>query len=122
VSHTCSAGRSGSDSTLGAPALTGIGLHSERELRHLVARSLRFVADLAGHHSEAAAGLPGAGGLDGRIQRQQVGLPGDGVDQSNNIVDFGGGAGEATDAALTFPNSAHCTNSVTGTGSLRVIC
>ena len=34
--------------------------------------------DLGGHDRKAAAGLAGARGLDGGVQRQQVGLRGDG--------------------------------------------
>ena len=38
--------------------------------------------DLAGHHREAAAGLAGAGGLDGGVEREQIGLLGDVGDQA----------------------------------------
>jgi hypothetical protein len=37
--------------------------------------------DLVGHHAEAPAGLTGPGRLDGRVQREQIGLPGQLRDQ-----------------------------------------
>ena len=40
-----------------------------------------------GHDREAAAGLAGAGRLDGGVERQQVGLAGDGVDQFDDVAD-----------------------------------
>src|SRR3546814_10805198 len=46
------------------------GLHGER-------------LHLAGHHGEALAGLAGARRLDGRVERQQVGLLGDVMDQAS---------------------------------------
>ena len=42
-----------------------------------------------GHDGEAAAGLAGARRLDGGVERQQVGLPGDGVDQFDDVADPG---------------------------------
>ncbi len=43
--------------------------------------------DLLGHHREAAAGFAGARGLDGRIERQQIGLFGDRCDQLHDVAD-----------------------------------
>jgi hypothetical protein len=47
--------------------------------------------NLGGHHRETATGLAGSGGLDGRVQRQQVGLRRDVVDQANHFADPVGG-------------------------------
>ena len=72
----------------------------------LLGRSLDagdLLADLAGrlrgllgqrlhlgrHHGKAAAGLAGARRLDGGVERQQVGLAGDGVDQFDHVADAG---------------------------------
>ncbi|MCY1280826.1 hypothetical protein D9M70_296200 [compost metagenome] len=45
------------------------------------------VAHLVGHHGEATAGFPGAGGLDGGVERQQVGLFGDAFDDFEDLPD-----------------------------------
>ncbi len=42
------------------------------------------------HDGEAAAGLAGAGRLDGGVERQQIGLLGDGVDEFDHRADAGG--------------------------------
>ena len=52
-------------------------------LRGLLGQRLHFGRD----HRKAAAGLAGARRLDGGVQRQQVGLAGDGVDQLDHIAD-----------------------------------
>ena len=44
---------------------------------------------LGSHDREAAAGFAGARRLDGGVQRQQIGLPGDGVDQFDDVADPG---------------------------------
>ena len=49
---------------------------------------------LGGDHREAAAGLAGAGGLDGGVERQQIGLAGDRLDQPHHLADAGGGVAE----------------------------
>src|SRR5438094_144511 len=43
--------------------------------------------DLAGHHGEALAVLPGARRLNGGIERQQIGLLGDVVDGGDDLAD-----------------------------------
>src|SRR3546814_1405770 len=43
-------------------------------------------SDLAGDHSEAAAGVAGARRLDSSVERQQVGLPGDLVDAPRHVT------------------------------------
>ena len=53
--------------------------------------------DLVRHHREAAAGLAGARSLDGRVQRQQIGLLGDRLDQGEYAVDALGRCGETFD-------------------------
>src|SRR5205823_10546934 len=55
-------------------------------LRGLVGEALH----LGGDHGEAAAGVTGACRLDGGVQRQQVGLRGDGLDQVDHHADAGG--------------------------------
>ncbi|MCY1400019.1 hypothetical protein D9M71_150920 [compost metagenome] len=45
-------------------------------------------AHLAGHHGETAAVLAGAGGLDRRVERQQVGLAGDRLDHPGDPLDL----------------------------------
>ena len=63
--------------------LDGLGrlvLHLVDQLADLLgclARALRELAHLIGHDREAASGLAGARGLDGRVEREQVGLVGD---------------------------------------------
>ena len=42
-------------------------------------------AHLRCHHREAAAGVAGAGRLDGGIERQQIGLPRDLVDHPDDV-------------------------------------
>jgi hypothetical protein len=49
---------------------------------------LRQLAHLGGHHGEALSRLPGPGGLDRGVQREQVGLPGDLVDQLEDLADL----------------------------------
>ena len=44
---------------------------------------------LGSHDREAAAGFAGARRLDGGVERQQVGLPRDGVDQFDDVADAG---------------------------------
>ncbi|MCY1353811.1 hypothetical protein D9M69_401650 [compost metagenome] len=45
-------------------------------------------AHLVGHHRETTAGLAGAGGLDGGVERQQVGLLGHRADHIQHIADL----------------------------------
>ena len=42
-----------------------------------------------GDHREAAAGFAGARRFDGGVERQQIGLAGDGVDQFDHVADPG---------------------------------
>ena len=87
-----------SDSRSMVPLISLIALH------RLLGRRLDagdLLADLAGrlggllgqrlhfgrHDREAAAGLAGARRLDGGVERQQVGLAGDGVDQFDDVAD-----------------------------------
>ena len=52
-------------------------------LRGLLRQRLHF----GRHDGEAAAGVAGAGRLDGGVERQQVGLLGDGVDEFDHVAD-----------------------------------
>ena len=45
---------------------------------------------LGGDDRKAAAGFAGARRLDGGVERQQIGLAGDGVDQFDDVADAGG--------------------------------
>ena len=51
-------------------------------------RAVRQVAYLGRHHGKAAALFAGPGRLDGRVQRQDVGLERDPVDDADNVGDF----------------------------------
>jgi hypothetical protein len=68
------------------------------DLRGDVVGRLRGLAgqrlDFARHDGEAATCVPGAGGLDGGIERQQVGLLGDFGDQPDHVADPLGGAAQ----------------------------
>ena len=45
--------------------------------------------DFGGHHRKTATGLAGARRLDGGVERQQIGLARDGVDQFDHVADAG---------------------------------
>lgn len=53
--------------------------------------TLRQFAHLLGNDSKALACFTGAGGFDTGIQRKQVGLEGDFIDDTDDAADFGGG-------------------------------
>ena len=53
-----------------------------------LARRLGEALHLARDHREASAGGAGAGGLDGRVQRQQIGLLRDRLDRSGDLGDL----------------------------------
>ncbi|GCC46321.1 hypothetical protein chiPu_0030325, partial [Chiloscyllium punctatum] len=53
--------------------------------------------DLVRNDREAAAGIAGAGGFDGGVEREQIGLLGDRLDQAQHAVDALGGGGKALD-------------------------
>ncbi len=57
----------------------------------------RQVAHLIGDHGETTAHLAGASRLDGGVERQQVGLAGDGLDHLGDLLDLFGAATEAVD-------------------------
>ena len=58
--------------------------------RGLVGEALHLGSD----HGEAAAGFAGARGLDGGVERQQIGLRGDGLDQVDHHADAPGVVGK----------------------------
>ena len=58
--------------------------------------------DLVRHHRKASAGIAGARGLDGGVERQQVGLLGNRLDQREDAVDPLGGGGKAFDFVDRF--------------------
>ena len=59
-------------------------------------------AHLGGHHGKALAVLAGAGGFDGGVQRQQIGLVGDVVDDADARGDFLHGVAGATYGLAAF--------------------
>src|SRR5205085_6906677 len=77
--------------------LGGLGLDLADEARDRAGGRLALLgklADLLGDDREAAALLAGAGGLDGRVQRQQVRLLGDAGDRVDDAADLLRAAGE----------------------------
>ncbi len=53
---------------------------------------------LLGDHGETLAGLTGAGGLDGSVECEEIGLASDLGDQRHDLIDLGGGGAQAVDA------------------------
>ena len=79
------------------------GLNAGDLLADLVGRLRGLLGErlhLGGHDRKAAAGLAGARRLDGGVERQQVGLLGDGVDQLDHVADAGGGLRQFADALV----------------------
>ena len=64
--------------------------------------------DFRGDHRETAAGLTGARSLDRRVEREQVGLPGDRGDQVHDLTDFGGRRFQAVDALVRGNGRVAC--------------
>src|SRR5450631_3410538 len=52
------------------------------------------------HHRKATASLAGPRRFDGRVQGQQVGLTGNGIDQFDDVTDAGGGLRQFADAVV----------------------
>ena len=67
-------------------------------LRGLFGQRFHFGRD----HRKSAAGLACAGGFDRGIQRQEIGLAGNGIDQFDHIADPGGRFGQFADAVVGF--------------------
>ena len=63
--------------------------------------------DLAGDHGKAAPGLAGARRLDGRIERQKIGLLGDIGDELDHVADALGGFVELLDRHIGALGFAH---------------
>ena len=55
------------------------------------------LAHLVGDDGESAPGLPCAGGFDGRVERQEVGLVGDFLDQIDDATNLFGAGAQAGD-------------------------
>ena len=82
--------------------LLGVGLDLADQARDLAGGVLGLLgelADLLGDDGEAAALLAGAGGLDGGVEREQVGLLGDAGDRVDDPADPLGARGELLDRA-----------------------
>jgi hypothetical protein len=81
----------------------GVGLDRGYSAGDVFGRSGGFlgkVFDFGCYHGEALAGFSGAGGFDGGVEGEQVGLLGDAGDQLDDVVDIrGGGAQLANDPA-----------------------
>ena len=73
----------GTDLADGAGQLVDVGA----DLGGVLVGDGRQVAHLVGHHREAATALAGARRLDGRVERQQVGLAGDLLDHLDDGLD-----------------------------------
>ena len=58
-----------------------------------IGKRLYFGSD----HREAPSGLAGSRGLDGGVERQQVGLAGNAPDEAHDLIDMLGSAGERSD-------------------------
>ncbi len=72
-----------------ALAVSGLDLLDElADLLRGLARALGELAHLFGDDREAAAGLAGTCGLDGRVEGEQVGLVGDGRDHVDDLADL----------------------------------
>ena len=56
--------------------------------------------DLGGDHREALAGLAGARGFDGGVEREQIGLAGDVADQLDHVADLLRAGGKPGDLAV----------------------
>ena len=69
-----------------------------------LAGGLRKALDLARDHRETAAGGAGAGGLDGRVQRQEIGLLRDRLDRAGYLGDL---RERGTDRAETVFDASH---------------
>jgi hypothetical protein len=63
------------------------GADQALDLARRLGAALRQAAHLAGHHREAAALLAGARGFHRGVQRQDVGLEGDAVDDADDVGD-----------------------------------
>ncbi|MNQ78199.1 hypothetical protein D3C85_931020 [compost metagenome] len=80
--------------------IAGAGLERVDHVGDLVGGVLHppgQIAHLVRHHGETPAHLAGAGRLDGGIERQQVGLLGDAVDDVDHAVDLLAVLGQALD-------------------------
>ena len=88
---TCSAPASLRDCAFdGARGIHRAALHGIDDLVDLgdgLGGALRQGADLVGDHREATAGIAGAGGFDGRVEGEQVGLLGNAADHVEDLAD-----------------------------------
>ncbi len=74
---------------------------------------------LAGDHGETFSGIPGPGRFDGGVERQQIGLAGDILDQAEHLADFGGGGIQGADRFIgAFGQSHRFRGNVAGDGGL----
>ena len=59
--------------------------------------------DLGCDHRKTPSGFSGPRRLDGRIQRQQIGLAGDRADQAEHVADFFAGGGRPATISVVCP-------------------
>ncbi len=85
-------------------------LHARDVIGNLVGRFCGLAGerfDFGRHHGKAAAGIACAGGLDGGVQRQEVGLLGNRRDQLDDIADLLRGTRQLADPAVGLFGLAH---------------
>ena len=78
----------------------GVGpdaVENRANLAGRLARSFGELAHLVGDDGKTASLLTGAGGFDGRVERQQVGLVGDLLDHPGHLADLAGAGDEPRD-------------------------
>src|SRR6185312_12548789 len=86
-----------------ADRLLGCGLNAGYLLADLAGglrRLFRERLHFRGHDRKTAAGLAGTRRLDGGVERQQIGLAGDGVDQFDDVADASGRLRQFADALV----------------------
>ena len=69
--------------------------------------ALGQLAHLVGHHGKAPAGFAGAGGLDGGVQRQEIGLVGDVGNGARHVANLADGLIQPLDGVVGVFDGAH---------------
>ncbi len=79
------------DEVNAAPDMLARGGDQRFDLLGRFGRTLREGADFRGDDGETSPGITGTGGFDAGVQREQVGLEGDLVDDADDLADLVGG-------------------------------
>ncbi len=90
--------------------ILGRGLDADDLLADLAGRLRGLLGErlhLGCHHRKAAAGFAGARGLDRGVERQQIGLAGNGVDQFDHVADAACRLRQLADAVVGLPRLVH---------------